>query len=227
MDFFLGLFRGRLNQGYFFLAWLMLIPLALLLLIFQIIFVNLNPAPSFFVILIFLVSLEIRRLHDIGKSSVWLCMALLLGPASFLLALIPGQRGDNKYGPEPPAKIGLINATLNLDKSNHIATPGGKVPTIKSGRKMVAWVLVCGILITLSVLTVHYFIKKQDALNEWRSQYRYIICKDGNCIYANKYAIGQYGCVFAEEVMGGGIINKLCGEYKINNNPLYYNGSAD
>jgi uncharacterized membrane protein YhaH (DUF805 family) len=226
-DSLLNLFRGRLGAGYFLLGWLLLIPLALSLLFFQLIFVNLSPVFSFFIPFIFLASLEIRRLHDVGKSGGWLCITLLLGPASLLLALIPGRRGTNKYGGEPPAKVGLISAILNLDKSNYTNTPQKNEQAARRNKKIGIWILTGGVLVAILILGIRYFINKQDALNEWRSHYRYLICKQDNCIYANKYGVGQYGCVYAEEVMGGGLVNKLCGEYQINNNPLYYDGNAD
>lgn len=53
-------------------------------------------------------AVAVRRLHDTGRSAWWLLWLLLpvLGPLLLLLLLaIDGQRGDNRYGPDPKAGL--------------------------------------------------------------------------------------------------------------------------
>jgi uncharacterized membrane protein YhaH (DUF805 family) len=49
-------------------------------------------------------ALSVRRLHDVGVSG-WLLLVGIIpyvgGLALFVLTIIPGKRGDNKYGPDP------------------------------------------------------------------------------------------------------------------------------
>ena len=50
------------------------------------------------------IALEVRRLHDVGKSGWWYFIALIpLVGAIWLLVLMltDSQPGDNKYGPNP------------------------------------------------------------------------------------------------------------------------------
>ena len=52
------------------------------------------------------IALGIRRMHDLGKPGVWLCVVFipLVGAIWYLiLAATEGQRGDNAYGPDPKA----------------------------------------------------------------------------------------------------------------------------
>ena len=51
-------------------------------------------------------AVEVRRLHDIGKSGWWLLLILipLIGAIILLIWLIrKGTEGDNAYGPDPLA----------------------------------------------------------------------------------------------------------------------------
>jgi len=50
--------------------------------------------------------MEIRRLHDVGKSGWWIFISLIpLVGAIWLIVLLAteGQPGDNQYGPDPKA----------------------------------------------------------------------------------------------------------------------------
>lgn len=53
-----------------------------------------------------MIALYIRRMHDLGKPGVWICVVFvpLIGAIWLLiLAATEGQRGDNIYGPDPKA----------------------------------------------------------------------------------------------------------------------------
>lgn len=53
-------------------------------------------------------AIEIRRLHDIGKSGWWIFIALIpLVGSIWLLVLLAteGQPGENQYGPDPKTSI--------------------------------------------------------------------------------------------------------------------------
>lgn len=47
----------------------------------------------------------IRRLHDIGKPGIWFLIGLvpLVGVVLLYFLALPGQPGDNAYGPDPLA----------------------------------------------------------------------------------------------------------------------------
>lgn len=46
----------------------------------------------------------VRRIHDVGRSGKW----FWLGPLGWFLifGLIPGQKGENDYGPDPRRQTG-------------------------------------------------------------------------------------------------------------------------
>lgn len=47
-------------------------------------------------------SMTARRLQDMGRPGVYAAAVLLTGPGGvFLLAMLPGDRDDNAYGPAP------------------------------------------------------------------------------------------------------------------------------
>lgn len=48
-------------------------------------------------------AVSVRRLHDIGKSGLWLLLVLTIigGIVIFIFSLMSGNVGDNKYGPDP------------------------------------------------------------------------------------------------------------------------------
>ena len=54
-------------------------------------------------------ALSFRRLHDIEKSAWWLLIALIPFGAIVLLVfyVLPGTKGENKFGPDPLAGEGL------------------------------------------------------------------------------------------------------------------------
>lgn len=56
-------------------------------------------------ILIPSLSVTVRRLHDIGRSGLWLliCLTIVGGLVIFIFSLLPGTVGDNQYGPDPKA----------------------------------------------------------------------------------------------------------------------------
>ena len=50
------------------------------------------------------ISLTIRRLHDTGRTGWWILLNLIPYVGSIILLILlalPGQQGDNKYGPDP------------------------------------------------------------------------------------------------------------------------------
>lgn len=69
-------------------------------------------------LLIFNISLHIRRLHDIGKSG-WLLLLLLLPIVNIFgflyMALKSGENKDNKYGVRPMGKINFPRQILGFD----------------------------------------------------------------------------------------------------------------
>ena len=45
-----------------------------------------------------------RRLHDVGQSGAWVLLVLVgLGVVPLAMGVIAGQRGSNRYGPDPVA----------------------------------------------------------------------------------------------------------------------------
>ncbi|NVK29324.1 MAG: DUF805 domain-containing protein [Flavobacteriia bacterium] len=51
-----------------------------------------------------LISADVRRMHDIGKSGVWWFIRfvpLIGGIWFFILTLMDGDKGPNQYGPDP------------------------------------------------------------------------------------------------------------------------------
>jgi uncharacterized membrane protein YhaH (DUF805 family) len=52
-------------------------------------------------------SLSFRRLHDINRSAWWLliaCVPLVGGLVLFVFTLLPGTRGENRFGSAPGAR---------------------------------------------------------------------------------------------------------------------------
>jgi uncharacterized membrane protein YhaH (DUF805 family) len=59
------------------------------------------------------IAVIVRRLHDTGRSGVWYLISFIPGIGPFILlafCLQAGQRGDNKYGPDPRATNSLESA---------------------------------------------------------------------------------------------------------------------
>lgn len=50
-------------------------------------------------------AVSVRRLHDIGRSGLWLllCLTIIGGVVIFIFSLLAGTVGDNQYGPDPKA----------------------------------------------------------------------------------------------------------------------------
>lgn len=51
-------------------------------------------------------SVTVRRLHDTGRSALWLLVGLIpgIGPLIlFVLMILEGVPGENEYGPDPQA----------------------------------------------------------------------------------------------------------------------------
>lgn len=58
------------------------------------------------VLMIPLLALNVRRMHDLGKSGWWLFITLVPfvgGIWYFVLTVTAGEKGDNQYGPDPKA----------------------------------------------------------------------------------------------------------------------------
>jgi len=53
--------------------------------------------PISIIVAISLIGVEIRRMHDVNKSG-WVCLIPIY---SFILSLLPGTIGSNKYGKDP------------------------------------------------------------------------------------------------------------------------------
>ncbi|MDX5320138.1 MAG: DUF805 domain-containing protein [Bacteroidota bacterium] len=54
-------------------------------------------------VLIPALAVAVRRMHDVGKSG-WF---ILIPIYNLILALTPGQTGDNEYGPDPKAEASV------------------------------------------------------------------------------------------------------------------------
>lgn len=51
-----------------------------------------------------MLSVTVRRLHDVNRSALWLLLSIVPVVGSYALSLmlvLPGTRGANEYGPEP------------------------------------------------------------------------------------------------------------------------------
>ncbi|MDQ0233150.1 DUF805 domain-containing protein [Metabacillus malikii] len=60
-------------------------------------------------------AIQVRRLHDIGKSGWWVLIAPvpLIGPITLLVFhCLDSQPGENKYGPHPKATVEKANVQL-------------------------------------------------------------------------------------------------------------------
>ena len=59
-----------------------------------------------FLMLLPLIALSIRRLHDTDRSGWWFLInfvPLIGGLVFFVFTLLEGTRGDNRFGPDPKA----------------------------------------------------------------------------------------------------------------------------
>jgi uncharacterized membrane protein YhaH (DUF805 family) len=59
-------------------------------------------------LLVPIVAITVRRLHDTGRSGWWalLLPVPLLAVVVYFFCLLPGSIGANKYGDEPPVPLG-------------------------------------------------------------------------------------------------------------------------
>ncbi|MDO8664375.1 MAG: DUF805 domain-containing protein [Candidatus Liptonbacteria bacterium] len=153
-----NLFRGRINRRTYLLGLISLIPslvmitIVLRILMGDLFWENLVSYDSGFIplgIIIFLpiyyvslLSLLVRRLHDIGHSG-WLALAFL-GPVLapnlltifilILLALffVPGEERANKYGERPIKGIKFFDAVFNRDNERFLASSLNPVSLAKA-----------------------------------------------------------------------------------------------
>lgn len=102
------LFNGRINRSMFIYG----IGSSLIVATIVYLLNKLSPSPIIFLILIilidvFIISLDIRRLHDLGYSGWWILVGLLpiVNTFCFLYLLVKGGHPkQNKYGPQPMTK---------------------------------------------------------------------------------------------------------------------------
>jgi uncharacterized membrane protein YhaH (DUF805 family) len=61
-------------------------------------------------------AVAVRRLHDLGKSGWWLLIMLIPfgGIWLFILMVTEGQRGDNRYGPDPKTSEEIFDIRAKL-----------------------------------------------------------------------------------------------------------------
>ena len=128
------LFRGRLSRKNYILGLLMVLITALILfftgIIITFIIVNLGRnigldlvfitellrSISLILIIvfstIFVFSLYIRRLHDMGKSGWWVILSFLFTPIFFIILLLffGSEKQENKYGSVPSKDKKFIDA---------------------------------------------------------------------------------------------------------------------
>lgn len=130
-------FEGRASRTEFLVFWNVSILLFPLLVPYSVFSTNLSYAiiVAFSLLIAALFTLSVRRFHDIGRSGVWgaLLFILVFGILStlaslpqfaiiyifsifgyFILSLISGTKGPNKYGDEPvkPSKVSIALNTL-------------------------------------------------------------------------------------------------------------------
>ncbi len=57
----------------------------------------------------------IRRLHDVGKSGWWILISLIPIASLILLywLIIEGNKGDNAFGPHPLNGVGDVSDTFS------------------------------------------------------------------------------------------------------------------
>ena len=104
-------FSGRANRREFwcftaFYVWLWLVGFAFALSVplLALVFLMLG-----FAAVLPLVSVTVRRLHDVNRSALWLLLGVVPFIGSYALSvllMLPGSAGPNAYGPEPEAEVG-------------------------------------------------------------------------------------------------------------------------
>jgi uncharacterized membrane protein YhaH (DUF805 family) len=73
---------------------------------------GIGPLYGLYILAVFIpgIAVSIRRLHDIGKSGWMLLLALIpiIGGIWLLVLMVrEGDRGENKYGPDPKSAVSL------------------------------------------------------------------------------------------------------------------------
>lgn len=84
-------------------------------------------------------SLSIRRLHDTGKSWVYMFMGLIpiAGPIIMLITYLKDSDGDNQWGPGPIAPVYDVNSFRNSDvQSQRIITDKDICQSVEIVKKM-------------------------------------------------------------------------------------------
>lgn len=100
-------FSGRSRRAAFWYAWLMNLIVSFLIALVDVL-LGLGFLTDLYSIAIFIPSLaiEMRRLHDIGKSGAWVLLSFI--PVVGIIILLiwfcrEGDHGGNAYGPDPKA----------------------------------------------------------------------------------------------------------------------------
>jgi uncharacterized membrane protein YhaH (DUF805 family) len=117
MRFLHNLYNGRLHRTNYLLG--VMSSLVILILFLFLIFPLISPLPDlqvafiivilFDLLLLFVASLNARRLHDFNRSGWWQALVLVFPPLSlifmFCFLLVKGTNGKNKHGAKPDKKI--------------------------------------------------------------------------------------------------------------------------
>jgi uncharacterized membrane protein YhaH (DUF805 family) len=66
--------------------------------------------PWWLVTRVIVFNISVKRLHDFNATGWWLLVNELVLPpiGAIIIGIIPGTKGDNKYGPEPKKIRGLM-----------------------------------------------------------------------------------------------------------------------
>jgi uncharacterized membrane protein YhaH (DUF805 family) len=96
--------NGRISRGPFWLAYLILLPATLALIVFIEASANNNPALTLIAFVLYFwiaICVTVKRLHDIDATG-WFSMPVVLIPiAVILVGSFPGTVGPNRFGPDP------------------------------------------------------------------------------------------------------------------------------
>jgi uncharacterized membrane protein YhaH (DUF805 family) len=118
------LFAGRMNRSTFLLVVLTVL-LAAVVLQRPGVEAYLDAHDAFALFIVVFVALPLliwqfatgaRRLHDIGMSG-WLSVLLILPGMQIFLLLMPGTKGQNKYGPQPTQTLDLTALLTDISNS--------------------------------------------------------------------------------------------------------------
>jgi len=96
--------NGRISRGPFWLAYLILLPTTLALILFIEASADNNPVLTLFAFVLYFwiaICITIKRLHDIDATG-WFSVPIVLIPiAVILVGSFPGTVGPNRFGPDP------------------------------------------------------------------------------------------------------------------------------